>query len=759
MKKYLFLSLLSLFCLLSFANIANAEERIFYATSVQSSSCLTGSQFTPLNNYTLDESDLIIIKGTGFGTTEDELAGPTACWGGQYKGGVFIKNGTTYSEISCQTFNINNQPIGKSFISWNDSEIRFYAPKNISNNIYIDNGVRLRIYDTFHGGGNNCKTAILSLSPVCSSFTYSDWSACDGTQTRTVLNSSPSGCSGGTPTLTQSCTPVCTASDYSCGDWNSCLTNGNQTRTCNKISNCEGGAQMPAISQSCTYVSPTCSSWTYSGWSDCQVSGTQTRTIASSSPDGCSGGEPVLARSCDYVPFCTINDYSCSNWSACSSNGKQTRVCNKKINCEDGAVSIALTQSCTYTPTCISFYYSNWSTCSSEGKQTRTITSRYPSNCEGGVSPQTSQSCTPPCDADTWTCDAWGECSLAGIQTRNCTKTFDCPNAQTAPPVSDRYCEPPNRPTPQTPPSGTDEILNQDSIIKSTVVLRCPFNTQRTNQGSGTIIDPSGIILTNKHVVSGTLGCYVGFIDGFNDAPYFNENQIADILKISSSEDIAILKIRNPQNVKLTSVDVTKGISNIRLGTKITVYGYPAAFGKKITYTSGDFSGTDGSYLKTTAILEYGNSGGGAYLKDGTFVGIPSAVVKGELNAMGYLLSINTINSWLGNPSVAYGNTSNNSYSRVSALEDIDIKKLGSLKLFIPDIDAKGNLSDSAKNEVIQNPQNQIQAQTQEESVVIEPEDQNQQNDSAQKPKTSWLKRFFQWVTNIFSFGFLNFQK
>ncbi|MEI6587627.1 MAG: peptidoglycan DD-metalloendopeptidase family protein [Candidatus Moraniibacteriota bacterium] len=43
---------------------------------------------------------------------------------------------------------------------------------------------------------------------VCNSWTYSDWGACqqNNTQTRTILTSSPSGCSGGSPVLTQSCT-------------------------------------------------------------------------------------------------------------------------------------------------------------------------------------------------------------------------------------------------------------------------------------------------------------------------------------------------------------------------------------------------------------------------------------------------------------------------------------------------------------------------------------------------------------------------
>jgi len=145
------------------------------------------------------------------------------------------------------------------------------------------------------------------------------------------------------------------------------------------------------------------------------------------------------------------------------------------------------------------------------------------------------------------------------------------------------------------------------------------------------------------------------------------------------------LKLRNPNNKSITAIDITTGnSSNLRLGNQITTYGYPAKFGTKITYTSGDFSGVDGNYLKTTAIIEHGNSGGGAYLKNGTFIGIPTAVIKGNLNSMGYLLSVNKVNSWLNN-SIAYNyNNNNNNYSRVSALlEDMDLNALDSLGLFV----------------------------------------------------------------------------
>jgi hypothetical protein len=41
---------------------------------------------------------------------------------------------------------------------------------------------------------------------VCTSFTYSAWGTCQsGTQTRTVTTSSPKGCGGGNPVLSQGC--------------------------------------------------------------------------------------------------------------------------------------------------------------------------------------------------------------------------------------------------------------------------------------------------------------------------------------------------------------------------------------------------------------------------------------------------------------------------------------------------------------------------------------------------------------------------
>ena len=102
-------------------------------------------------------------------------------------------------------------------------------------------------------------TTSSSVPPTCASWTYSAWSpaTCPSseTQSRTILTSSPSSCTGGTPVLTQSC----------------------------------------------TYVAPTCTSWTYSAWGTCQSNNQQSRTILTSSPSSCTGGTPVLTQSCTYA--------------------------------------------------------------------------------------------------------------------------------------------------------------------------------------------------------------------------------------------------------------------------------------------------------------------------------------------------------------------------------------------------------------------------------------------------------------------------
>jgi len=144
---------------------------------------------------------------------------------------------------------------------------------------------------------------------TCASFTYSTWGACQpgGTQTCTVLSSSPAGCTGGSPVTTQACTyvppPPATCTGFTFSTWGACQPDNTQNRTLLSSSptGCTGGS--PITAQACTYVPPptTCSSFTYSAWASCQPSNTQTRSVVTSSPTGCTGGAPVTSQACTYV--------------------------------------------------------------------------------------------------------------------------------------------------------------------------------------------------------------------------------------------------------------------------------------------------------------------------------------------------------------------------------------------------------------------------------------------------------------------------
>lgn len=93
--------------------------------------------------------------------------------------------------------------------------------------------------------------------PACTGYTLSAWSDCgiDGQQTRTVIGTTPAGCTG-TPST------------------------------------------QPVLTQIC----PTCTSFTYSAWGGCQTDNTQTRTVLTSSPAGCTGGTPETAQNCPIDP-------------------------------------------------------------------------------------------------------------------------------------------------------------------------------------------------------------------------------------------------------------------------------------------------------------------------------------------------------------------------------------------------------------------------------------------------------------------------
>lgn len=101
--------------------------------------------------------------------------------------------------------------------------------------------------------GQICNTQTnVCETPVCTSFEYSNWTAClNNNQTRTINSSFPNDCAGGNPVLSQNCTiPVCNE-NWTCSSWSSCYSNS-QSRTCTDSNSCNTTINKPILSQSCT---------------------------------------------------------------------------------------------------------------------------------------------------------------------------------------------------------------------------------------------------------------------------------------------------------------------------------------------------------------------------------------------------------------------------------------------------------------------------------------------------------------------------
>lgn len=166
-------------------------------------------------------------------------------------------------------------------------------------------------------------------------------------------------------------------------------------------------------------------------------------------------------------------------------------------------------------------------------------------------------------------------------------------------------------------------------------------------QGSGVSIDPSGVVLTNRHVAGGDdTVCIVGFPNaatGIVEELYWGTPIIDD--EDETGHDLALISVEDPVfdqeyraygsydkllNGTFPFFEESESCFDWypELGDKVFVLGYPALSGKALTVTDGLISSlysADG-YLITSAKISSGNSGGLAINKDGCFVGVPTAV-------------------------------------------------------------------------------------------------------------------------------------
>ncbi len=155
--------------------------------------------------------------------------------------------------------------------------------------------------------------------------------------------------------------------------------------------------------------------------------------------------------------------------------------------------------------------------------------------------------------------------------------------------------------------------------------------TRRVNStGSGFIVDPSGVIVTNNHVVDGADVIGVTLGDG--------TFQVATLLGRDPATDLAVLAINAGQPLPA----VQFGDSNkVAVGDEVFAIGDPFGIGRSVTAGIVSATGRDiqegpfDSFIQTDAAINRGNSGGPLFDMRGHVIGINSAIYSPSGGSVG----------------------------------------------------------------------------------------------------------------------------
>ena len=141
--------------------------------------------------------------------------------------------------------------------------------------------------------------------------------------------------------------------------------------------------------------------------------------------------------------------------------------------------------------------------------------------------------------------------------------------------------------------------------------------------GSGFVIDASGLIVTNNHVIADADEIAANFANG--------RKLVATVVGVDDKTDLALLKVTSPTPLKAAKFGRS---DKLRVGDWVLAIGNPFGFGG--TVTAGIVSALDRDinsgpydhYIQTDASINRGNSGGPLFNIGGEVVGINTAIMS-----------------------------------------------------------------------------------------------------------------------------------
>jgi serine protease Do len=174
---------------------------------------------------------------------------------------------------------------------------------------------------------------------------------------------------------------------------------------------------------------------------------------------------------------------------------------------------------------------------------------------------------------------------------------------------------------------------------------------RRSGVGSGVIVDPSGIVLTNNHVVEGADEVVVELTDGRE----FKAKEI----KTDPESDLAVIRLADAKDLPTAKLGDSDKLS---IGDWVIAIGTP--FELETTVSAGIISGKGrelggirrAQFLQTDAAINPGNSGGPLINLAGEVVGINTAIASnsGGYQGIGFAIPVN-LAKWVSGQLIAKG--------------------------------------------------------------------------------------------------------
>ena len=190
-------------------------------------------------------------------------------------------------------------------------------------------------------------------------------------------------------------------------------------------------------------------------------------------------------------------------------------------------------------------------------------------------------------------------------------------------------------PMPQLPPGSPFEDFFEEFFKRRGEQQDGQRPRRVSSLGSGFVVDPTGIIVTNNHVIADADEVFANFNDG--------SKLKAEIIGRDTKTDIAVLRVKPEKAL----VSVAFGNSDrIRVGDWVMAIGNPFGLGGSLSVgvvsaRNRDINaGPYDNFIQTDAAINRGNSGGPLFNMEGQVVGVNTAIISPSGGSIGIGFSI-----------------------------------------------------------------------------------------------------------------------